>query len=210
METKLKLLLIGASGGIGRKLLPLLSQYDVKAVSSKDLDIRDYDAVKEFFFKNHFDIVINLAGVNINSAIHKINPIELKSQVDANIIGTVNVVTECLKYMRINNYGRIILISSVLATKNVFGTAVYSASKAFIDRFASSVSYESIYKNITCSSIQLGYADAGMTYTIDNLSLENIGANRLCTIEELHSTIEFLINNAYVSGINLKLDGQLL
>ena len=37
----------------------------------------------------------------------------------------------------------------------------------------------------------------------------NIGLNRFGSIEELSNTIKFLIENEYVTGINLKIDGGL-
>jgi NAD(P)-dependent dehydrogenase (short-subunit alcohol dehydrogenase family) len=56
--------------------------------------------------------------------------------------------------MREQKYGRIILISSVLAEK-VTGTGLYSASKTFTDSITKMVSAENISKNITCNSLQV-------------------------------------------------------
>jgi 3-oxoacyl-[acyl-carrier protein] reductase len=53
-----------------------------------------------------------------------------------------------------------------------------------------------------------------MTYTIPeeirNNIKENIGLKRFGTINELCNTIKYLIENEYITGINLKIDGGLI
>ena len=57
------ILLTGASGFIGRNLLPLLREtYDVFAPSRQELDLLDADAVRRYLQKGQFDAVIHLAG----------------------------------------------------------------------------------------------------------------------------------------------------
>jgi NAD(P)-dependent dehydrogenase (short-subunit alcohol dehydrogenase family) len=41
------------------------------------------------------------------------------------------------------------------------------------------------------------------------MAKEKIGLKRLGTIEELYNTINFIIENEYISGTNLKIDGGL-
>ena len=62
-------------------------------------------------------------------------------------------------------YGRIILISSVLAKKIVLGTSLYSGS-AFIDNLVKTASAENVSMGITCNSLQLGYFDGGMCHRL--------------------------------------------
>jgi 3-oxoacyl-[acyl-carrier protein] reductase len=115
--------------------------------------------------------------------------------------------------MRESKYGRVILISSVLSEKNVVGTGVYSSCKSFIDKFVKNVSLENIKHGVTANTIQLGYFDGGMTYRIPEKNIDSIkktiGLQRFGRIDELVKTINFLIDNEYVTGINLKIDGNL-
>ena len=102
---------------------------------------------------------------------------------------------------------------SVLSEKNVIGTSIYSSSKSFLDKFVKNISVENIKYGITSNTIQLGYFDGGMTYQIPENLIENvksqIGLNRFGSIDELSNTIEFLIENEYITGINIKIDGGL-
>jgi NAD(P)-dependent dehydrogenase (short-subunit alcohol dehydrogenase family) len=212
-----KILLIGGSGGLGSQLSNRLkNNYNVTSVSSKELDVRDYSQCENYFNKNKFDIVLNFAGVNYDTLVHKINEGNIdnvNNLIDVNIKGSINVTSSCLKLMRENQYGRIIHISSVLSEKNIMGTSIYSASKAFLDKFVKNISLENIKYHITANTIQLGYFDGGMTYRIPNDFIEivkkDIGLNRFGSIDELSNTIQFLIENEYVTGINLKIDGGL-
>jgi len=211
-----KLLIIGGTGGLGSKVSRLIKGYDITSIGSKDLDIKNTHACEIYFRENKFDIVINFAGVNYDSLIHKLTPENEKDidlMLDVNLKGTINIISSCLKHMRENHFGRIILISSVLSEKNVIGTGIYSSCKSFIDRFVKNVSVENIRYGITANSIQLGYFDGGMTYRIPGEYLEpikkSIGLQRFGKIEELVNTIYYLIENEYTTGINLKIDGSL-
>lgn len=209
-----KIAIVGGTGGLGKQLAPKLTEYQVTALGSSDLDIRDGQKVSEYFKNNPADIVINLSGYNKDSFIHKLgshNQEFVDNQIDINIKGSLYILSACLPSMRENGYGRIILLSSVLAEKPVVSTGVYSGCKGFLDSLAKTVAVENISKNITCNTIQLGYFDGGLTYSIPeefrNRILDAIPARRWGTIEELENTVRFLINTPYVNGTSIKING---
>tara|TARA_R110000772_G_scaffold17946_1_gene49818 strand:- start:58420 stop:59061 length:642 start_codon:yes stop_codon:yes gene_type:complete len=205
----------GGSGGLGSQLVPYLEeseQYNVISISSSDVDITNSDMVNEFFINNDIDIVINLAGYNFDSLVHKLtNQVEINKMIDINIKGNINILASSLPHMRTKNYGRVILISSVLSDKVVFGTSLYSACKGFIDNMVKRASLENISKGVTCNSIQLGYFDGGMCHRIPSEYKEkiknSIGLKRWGSIKELHDTIDYLINTEYISGQNVNISG---
>lgn len=208
-------LIIGGNRGLGKEVATTLSnKYEIKTVGSKELNVKDFNKCQDFFEKNKFDIVINFAGTNYDTLIHKVNNDNIENVndvIDVNIKGGINIVSSCLGYMRNQKYGRVILISSILSEIDVIGTSIYSSSKAFLDKFVKNVSKENIKYGITSNTIQLGYFDGGMTYRIPIKNIdkikENIGLNRFGSISELSKTIEFLIDNEYVTGTNIKISG---
>ena len=212
-----KLVVFGGSGGLGSKLVGGLNKdYDVMSLSSKDVDVTNFDEVKDFFSNNKVESVLNLSGYNHNMILHKYTKdksIEVKKQIEINIEGNLNILANCLPSMRENKYGRIILISSILSSKPVVGTSVYSGCKAFIDNLAKTCTVENIRYGVTCNSIQLGYFDGGMTYeipeSIRDTFKKNIPLKRWGKIIELENTIRYLINTEYVSGFNMKINGGL-
>jgi NAD(P)-dependent dehydrogenase (short-subunit alcohol dehydrogenase family) len=212
------LALFGASGGLGKQLLPLLqTKYDVIGISSSDIDVTDFIQVNKFFETNNIDVVINLSGYNFDTFTHKINDEilnQIDKQIDVNIKGTINVVSNCLNKMREQQFGRIILVSSVLADHPVISTSIYAGCKGFVDSFTRTVALENANKNINCNSLQLGYFDGGLTYKIpenfrDTIK-NNIPAKRWGTIVELYNTIDYLIETGYMTGQNINISGGII
>ena len=212
-----KIIVFGGSGGLGSKLVPFLEKkYIVTAVGSKDVDITSFSDVHEYFSKNEFDIVLNMSGSKYDAFLSKINQDDqegINKMIDVNIRGNINIVSSCLPKMIEKRYGRIISISSVFSELNVPKNSVYCASKAFVDRFISNANKENVKFGITCNTIQLGYWDGGMCYKVDEkyqeMAKEKIGLKRWGKIEELYNTIDYIIENEYVSGTNLRIDGGL-
>ena len=210
--------LFGAGGGLGSNLLPLLStKYNVLGIRSSEVDVTNFSQVKSFFDNNKIDIVINLSGYNFDTFAHKINENsvgQLDKQINVNIKGTINVVSNCLSYMREQQYGRIILVSSILAEHPVVSTSIYSGCKGFVDSFTKTVALENANKNINCNSLQLGYFDAGLTYKIPEEfrdSIKNsIPMKRWGMITELYNTIDYLIETGYISGQNINISGGII
>ena len=137
--------------------------------------------------------------------------LQLDKQIDINVKGTVNIVTSCLAGMRDQLFGRIILVSSVLADHPVMSTSIYAGCKGFVDSFTKTVALENANKNINCNSLQLGYFDGGLTYKIpenfrDTIK-NNIPAKRWGMIDELYNTIDYLIETGYITGQNINISG---
>jgi NAD(P)-dependent dehydrogenase (short-subunit alcohol dehydrogenase family) len=210
--------LFGATGGLGKQLLPLLqTKYNVIEISSSDIDVTNFKQVNKFFETNNIDIVINLSGYNFDAFTHKINNEilnQIDKQIDVNIKGTINIVSNCLSKMREQQFGRIILVSSVLAEHPVISTSIYAGCKGFVDSFTKTVALENANKNINCNSLQLGYFDGGLTYKIpenfrDTIK-NNIPAKRWGMISELYNTIDYLIETGYMTGQNINISGGII
>ena len=212
-----KLIVFGGTGGLGQKLIPFLEKkYNVTPVGSKDVDITSFSQVQKYFSENEFDVVLNMSGSKYDVFLSKIKDSDqedINKMIDVNIKGNINIVSSCLPKMIEKKYGRIISISSVFSELNVPKNSIYCASKAFVDRFISNANKENVKFGITCNTIQLGYWDGGMCYRVDEkyqeMAKEKIGLKRWGKIEELYNTIDYIIENEYVSGTNLRIDGGL-
>jgi NAD(P)-dependent dehydrogenase (short-subunit alcohol dehydrogenase family) len=210
--------LFGAAGGLGSQLLPILERkYNVIGIRSTDVNVTNFDQVKDFFSANKIDIVINLTGYNFDTFAHKLNKSTIEqvdTQLNVNIKGTVNIVASCLEYMRQQQFGRIILVSSVLADHPVISTSIYAGCKGFVDSFTKTVALENAGKNINCNSLQLGYFDGGLTYKIPenfrDVIKDSIPAKRWGMIDELYNTIDCLIETGYITGQNINISGGII
>jgi len=212
-----KLVIFGGGGGLGAKILPLLKErYKVLAPSSKEVNLTSLQQTKAFFKENQVDVVLNMSGKKYDVFLSKLteeDTAEVDNMLDVNIKGNINILASCLPQMIERRWGRVIAISSVFAELNVPKNSLYSASKAFVDRLMSSANRENIKYGVTCNSIQLGYWDGGMCYRIEqeyqNMAKDKIGLKRWGSSEELNNTINYLVDNEYACGINLRIDGGL-
>jgi len=223
------ILLAGASGGIGHKLTPMFPEDTMilhynkhepahGGYCKKRADITDYNAVermvsdilKEF---GKIDVLINACGISISSFAHKFQPDIWRSVVDINLMGAFNLIRAVLPSMRENNYGRIILISSIVFQSPQMGTSAYAASKAALVGLTRTIALENANKGITCNCISLGYFEAGMIDQVPNELreelIQDIPLKRLGRVDEIHKTIRFLIDTEYVTGQTLSLNGGL-
>lgn len=211
-----KIAFFGGSGGLGTKVIEHLTEYEVDSISSLKVNlIGNYDISNYFYRNDDTDVVVIFSNYNYNSFLHKYkdNDPELYKQIDINIKGVTECVSRALKTMRAREYGRIILASSITVEKNVMGTSVYAASKAYYENLVKTIALENASKGITANCIQLGYMDGGLTYTLPPEFIEKtvaqIPAKRLGTSKEIAQTIDFLINNPYVNGTTIHLTGGL-
>jgi NADP-dependent 3-hydroxy acid dehydrogenase YdfG len=212
-----KIVVFGGTGGVGQKLIPFLEQkYQVTALGSKNVDVTSFRELKDFFTDYEFDIVLNMSGLKYDVFLSKISEEDQKSindMVDVNIKGNINILSTCLPKMIEKRYGRVISISSVFSELNVPKNSIYCGTKAFVDRFISNANKENIKYGVTCNSIQLGYWDGGMCHRVEEkyqeMAKEKIGLKRWGKIEELYNTVNYIIDNEYVCGVNLRIDGGL-
>ena len=210
-----KIVVFGGTGGVGKKLISFLEQkYQVTTLGSKDVDVTSFKKLKNFFAENEFDIVLNMSGLKYDVFLSKITEEDQKSindMIDVNIKGNINIISTCLPKMIEKKYGRVISISSVFSELNVPKNSIYCATKAFVDRLVSIANKENIKYGITCNTIQLGYWDGGMCHRVEEkyqeMAKEKIGLKRWGSIEELYNTINYIVDNEYVCGINLRIDG---
>lgn len=228
------ILITGASRGIGRYLFKELKQngyyvigtyYSTSQFLQNEIkyyykvDITNYQEVENWInsIKNILEeiILINCAGINYNSYAHKCDIKLWKNIIDLNLVGTFNVIRNVLPIMRDQNYGRIINFSSVVSKLPTPGVSAYAASKAGLNGLTKSLAIENASKGITVNSINLGYVNLGMGVEQVPISYQErlksqIPAGRFCEPFEIYSTILYLINNEYINGAELDLNGALI
>ena len=219
----MNILCFGASGGIGKILHNGLGEYKFiglhychkKSYTIAKCDITNYKKVQEIvdIVAEHrqIDILINCGAVMIDELVHKSDNFE--NVVNINLIGTYNTIRAVLPYMRKQQHGRIINMSSIVGYCPQIGTGAYTTAKAGLEGLCKSVALENAKLNISCNNIALGYFDTGMFY---KLSLENqkqylskIPFGRLGESKEIISTVKYLIETPYITGQTIHVNGGL-
>lgn len=225
------IIITGASSGIGRFLYERLAEisddkiiglYNHSAIYDENyykVDVTNIDEVRDFVHKvSHISSkisLINCAGISYNAYGHKADLIKWSQVIEVNLIGAFNIIHELLPIMRNNNWGRIINFSSVVAKYPTPGVSAYSASKAALWGLTKSLSIENASKGITINNINLGYTEAGMGIkdvppAFKSSILDKIPLKRFCSKEEVYETVRYILNNAYLTGSSIDLNGGLV
>lgn len=157
--------------------------------------------------------IIHCAGITKNGFIHKMSYEDWKDVITTNLNSTFLLLKYFLPLMREQNYGRIILFSSIVPQIGVIGTSSYAASKAGLWGLMKTAVKENAAKNITCNTLNLGYFNIGMIKDIpDNILnqiIETIPSKSLGNPVDIFNALKFLINSGYVNGSAIDINGGL-
>ena len=179
---------------------------------SNHSDVRNWiDTIKN---KMKEVILINCAGINYNSFAHKADINQWGNVINTNLIGTFNVIREVLPIMRESSYGRIINLSSIVAQTFVPGSSAYAASKAGLWGLVRSIAIENSRKGITINNLNLGYYNLGMISEVpkeyQDILKKKIPSGNFGEPKNILNAIKFLIENDYINGTSVDINGGLL
>ncbi|HDS06678.1 MAG TPA: SDR family oxidoreductase [Bacteroides sp.] len=168
------------------------------------------DTVRKY---GQLDIIVNNAGVGIMTTTHEMSFEEYNRVISINLHGVFFGCKHAIRQMlNTAGCGCIINTSSILGFVGQPGAFAYNASKGAVNTLTKSLALEYAEKNIRVNAVNPGYVESGMVNRealgdfYDTLvSRHPIG--RLGKPEEIAHAIMFLIENEFVTGLNLIVDG---
>ncbi|MCX6842129.1 MAG: SDR family oxidoreductase [candidate division WOR-3 bacterium] len=221
----------GASGGLGSYLVEHLSvDFEVvgtyyshmppaipKAVGFYRVDVTDAECVVQFVNeiagRLQKVILINLAGISIDGMTHKMSEQVWDRVLDTNLKGAFLMSRSLLRFMREQQWGRIINFSSVVGQIGIPGTVAYSASKAGLFGLTRTMAAENASKNITVNALALGYFEVGMINVLGPETKELVRATipmkRFGHPSDVERAVRFLIESDYITGSIINMNGGL-
>ena len=183
-------------------------------------NVADAKQVESFFTQieeqfDTIDILVNNAGIRRDKLLAMMDQDSWQQVIDINLTGTFNMCRGAVLLMLKQKYGRIVNITSPVASLGFAGQTNYGASKAGQIGLTRSLCKETARKKITVNCVSPGFID---TELIEDLSPElvkeykkNVPMRRFGKVEEVASAVLFLASKeaAYITGTVLDVNGGL-
>lgn len=180
------------------------------------------------------DVVVNNAGVEVSSLVIDLDPADVRTMLEVNVLGTALGIKHAFRAMgpggaagHESGGGVVINISSVAATIAFPAISAYSATKSAVDRLTRVAAMESgklglgirvncVYPGLVPTEMGAGLADDMARLGLFGSAEEAVGAvvdltpsGRLGTVEDMADAVVFLASDhaRFVNGVGLPVDG---
>ena len=232
-----KILITGATGGIGKSLINKFNNYgckivatgtnetkleslkkEFKGISVERFKLDEHDKIESFIEKvdkdlGGIDILVNNAGINLDNLSIRLTEENWKKVLDLNLTSTFLMCKFTIKKMLKKKYGKIINITSIVGHTGNLGQANYAATKAGIVGFSKSLAIEYAKKNININCVSPGFIKTEMTDKISdefkNILISKIPSGSLGTGEDVSNCVAFLASDManYINGETVHVNG---
>ena len=219
-----KIIVTGASGGIGNAIIKKLSEVGANILASgtriekleelkknfKNIkilrcDMSEGSKIEEFIenatneLGGSLDCIINNAGIAQDNLAIRMSLEEWQKVINVNLTSTFLMSKFAIKKMLKNKAGKIVNITSVVGHTGNLGQVNYTASKAGIIAMSKSLAIEYAKKNINVNCISPGFIRTTMTDKIDekfkDIIISKIPSGRLGEPEDIANAVLFLASN---------------
>lgn len=180
-------------------------------------DVSDAESVREAVAKvidkfGRIDILVNNAGITRDRIFHKMTIEDWNAVIATNLTSMFNTCHEVYPLMRAQEYGHIVNIASGSVWGNV-GQANYSAAKAGVVGFTSTLAKEGAVKNVVCNCIAPGTIETDMLKAVPPEKYTEfcnmVPMKRIGQPSELASVASFLASDdaSYITGQCISVNG---
>jgi len=194
-----------------------LSAYGVE-VLPKVVNVTDGEAVQAFVQETakHFgrlDVLVNNAGITRDNLAMRMKAEDWQAVIDTNLTSVFHASQAALKPMMRAKGGRIINISSVVASSGNPGQLNYCASKGGVEGMTRSLAREVGSRNITVNAVAPGFIATDMTAELGDEAhkslTEQIPLGRMGDPKDIAAAVLYLAGEggSYVTGQVLHVNG---
>lgn len=158
-------------------------------------------------------VLVNNAGITRDNLAMRMKDDEWDAVVDTNLKAVFRMSRLVMRGMMKARVGRIINITSVVASSGNPGQANYAAAKAGVEGMTRALARELGSRNITINCVAPGFIDTDMTQalpeTVRTALVGQIALQRLGRPEEIAATVAFLASPqaSYITGTTLHVNG---
>lgn len=237
------IIITGASEGIGKEIALFLSEQGAHVVliarnaaklqkveeeihkkngkvTIKPFDLENIYQIEDLVSDIHseckkIDVLINNAGINIPQAIEDVTIENWEKIMQLNVTSAAFLCKAVGKYMKLNNYGKIINMSSQMGFVGYYKRSAYSASKGALNQLTKALAIEWAEYKINVNGIAPTFITTNFTEkmfqdpTFKQDVLDKIPLGRLATSEDILGAVLLLSTKSsdMITGHTLLVDG---
>lgn len=234
-----KALVFGASSGLGKAIASVLVSEGVDvAITSSNIDkitaakneigakaglvadLRKPDAASAVVREaidalDGIDILVMNAGGPPKGKFFELTDEQWRDQFQSLWLSVLNSVNECYPLMKKNQWGRIVLLTSISAKESIPSLTISNGLRAGLLNLVKDFSKDLAQDGITVNAVLPGYiaTDRLSELGVDLAQMaQSIPAKRLGDPKEIGDLVAFLASEraAYINGQNISCDGALI
>lgn len=156
--------------------------------------------------------LVNNAGLGTAGLLSMMRDPDIEALVRLNTLAPMLLTKYVVRSMMAEGEGRIVNISSIVASSGYKALSAYSATKASLEGFTRSLAREVGQLGITVNAVAPGFVDTAMTHALKDKEREQISRRsalrRMAEPDDVASAVEYLLGESArnITGIILTVD----
>jgi 3-oxoacyl-[acyl-carrier protein] reductase len=183
----------------------------------KPFDLSEIDAIPAFVkaLRDEFGAIyglVNNAGTSTEGLLATMRNSDIEAQIRLNVLSPAILTKYVVRHMMADGAGRIVNISSIIASTGYNGLSVYGATKAAATGLTRSLAREVGKLGITVNAIAPGFIDTELTKGLSEEDRQRIASRsalrRLPEARDVAAMVEFLLGEGgrNITGTVLTVD----
>ncbi|MBQ1050183.1 SDR family oxidoreductase [Micromonospora sp. C51] len=224
----------GTSSGLGRAVAKHLERdgYRVVGLARREVkpievgpnyvhlcaDLNDLDSIPGLvreIVKAHGTpyALVNNAARGVDGLLPLMSDRAIRETMHLDLLSPLLFTKYVVRQMISKGQGRIVNVSSIVASTGFRGLSVYAAAKAGLEGFTRSLARDVGRRGVTVNAVAPGFLDTEMTGALGSGSLERIRGRspigRFATLDEVAAAVTYLLSPAAagVTGTVITIDG---
>ena len=156
--------------------------------------------------------LVNNAGISFEGVLALMPNSKIEQLVRVNTLSPIVLTKYVVRSMVADGGGRVVNVSSILASTGYSGLSVYGATKASLVGFTRSLAREVGRMGVNVNAVAPGFVDTDMTQALSGEQREKVvrrsALKRLAEVEDVANAVEFLLDckSKNITGTVLTVD----